>query len=89
MRLTPRRLGEVLRISQRLIESLNLFLGTRILPIWTERVAKRALPLALGAAFELLQECLPLIQISKKVLSILAPEDSAVLHTSTTDTLDL
>lgn len=89
MRLTPRRIGEVLRISQRPIESLDLFLGTRILPIRTERVTKRALPLAFSTAFELLQQCLPRVQISEKVLSILAPKHSTVLHARTTDTLDL
>jgi hypothetical protein len=89
MRLTPRRLSEIIRIPQRLIKSLNLLLRTRVLPIRTERVAKRALPLALRTAFELFQQRLPRIQTSKEVLSILAPEDSSMLHARTTDALDL
>lgn len=88
MRLTPRRLGEILWITQRLIESLNLLLRTRILPVRTERVTKRALPLALRTAFKLFQQCLPRIQISEKVLGVLAPEHSTVLHARTTDALD-
>lgn len=52
-------------------------------------MAERSLPLTLCTTFELLQQRLPRIEIGKQVLSILAPEDSSMLHASARDTLHL
>ena len=55
MCLAPRSFSEVLRVVQCRIERLDLLLCTCILPIGTERVTERALPLTLRTAFKLLE----------------------------------
>lgn len=64
MSLAARRLGQLLRRAQLLIKLLTLLLRTRILPIRTERMAKRTLPLSFGPALQLLQQRLAPIQAS-------------------------
>ena len=89
MCLAARSFSEVLRIMQSRIESLDLLLCTCVLPIGTERVAERALPLTLRTALKLLKQRLSRIQISKKMFCILAPEDSSMLHPRARNTLHL
>lgn len=85
--LAARGCREVCRVTESCVEGLNLLLCACILPVGTERVTESALPLALRTTFELLKQRLSRIEIRKQVLSIMAPENSSMLHTSTRNAL--
>lgn len=86
---TPSRISQLLRRPQCSIKSVALILRTRVLPVRTERVAKRAFSLPLCTTLELLNERLSLIQSGEQCFRVLTPEHCAMLHTSTRDSLDL
>jgi hypothetical protein len=71
------------------IELLTLLLRAGILPVGAERVAESTASLALCTALELLTQRLASVQVGQQCLGILAPEDGAVLHARTRNTLDL
>jgi hypothetical protein len=52
-------------------------------------MAESTLPLALCAALELLEQRLARIEVGEQVLSVMAPEDSSMLHARTRDAMDL
>jgi hypothetical protein len=71
------------------IKLLALLLRAGILPVGAERVAESTASLALCAALELLTQRLAAVQVGQQRLGILAPEDGAVLHARTRNTLHL
>jgi len=93
MRRTPRSIRQLLPPAQLLIKLLTLRLRTRILPVRTVRMAEgRSFYAALlQLSAQLLPQRLPAptIQSREQLFGLLSPEDGAMLHPRTANSLHL
>jgi hypothetical protein len=83
MSTAPRRIRQILRLTQRDVKPLALLLRARVLPIRTKRMTERAALLTR----ELLHQRLPTIQTPQQPLRIFTPEHSPMLHPRARKTL--